>query len=114
MLGIGLGLGVFVVKRLWRSKRKLAAQILAAGYEGPIVRTPLHGLETLARKRLGARPPGQPFAAWIGNLRASLKDAQELEEAIALHQQLRFDPASPQPGSRERLEKLARELKERI
>lgn len=114
MLGIGLGLGVFVIKRLWRSKRHLAAQVQAGAYEGPVIRTPLHGLEQLARKRLGPRPPGQPFAAWLGNLRNSLKDPHGLEEAIALHQQLRFDPASPPPGSKERLEKLARELKESI
>lgn len=114
MLGIGLGLAGFITKRLWRSKRRIAEKIRAAGYTGPVVRTPLHSLEQPARKLLGDRPQGQTFAAWIAKLRPSIPDAASLDEAIAIHQQLRFDPAEPPPGAKERLEQLARELRERI
>lgn len=108
--GVGIIFAGFIMRRLWRSKRQIHNAVSSGDYHGPIVRTPLHALEISARKHLGPRPPGQPFAIWLARLRPTLPDAQLLDEAIALHQQLRFDPALPPQGHRERLATLARQL----
>jgi protein-glutamine gamma-glutamyltransferase len=110
MLGTGLALGAFIGWRLWHSRRRLEAVVRANGYEGPVVRTPLHQLEKRARKHLGERPPGLPFARWIANLQPGPAYARTLEEAITLHQRLRFDPTPPETADHERLARLAREL----
>jgi hypothetical protein len=110
MLGVGLGLAGYVARRLWYSKRRLAAQGRAAGYTGAIVRTPLHELETRARKRLGERRPGEPFTRWLARLHPVFSNSTTLDEAIALHQRLRFDPAPPRASDQERLAQLAAEL----
>ncbi len=109
-LGVGIAVAGFITKRLWRSKRRLADQVRAGGYAGSVIRTPLHDLEARARKSLGERPPGQPFGQWLIRLRASLPDSPALDEAIALHQRLRFDPAPPEPADQERLARLAKQL----
>jgi hypothetical protein len=110
MAGIGLGLFGFIAKRLWHSKRQLETKVQSGEYPGPVVRTPLHALEAPARKLLGPRPPGLPFAEWLARLRPTLADSPDLDEAIALHQRLRFDPATPPQGHRERLAALAKQL----
>jgi uncharacterized membrane protein YgdD (TMEM256/DUF423 family) len=110
MLGAALGLAGFVARRLWRSKRRLVEQSRSAGYAGAIVRTPLHDLETRARKHLGERPPGEPFARWLTRLRPALSNNTALDEAIALHQRLRFDPAPPRVADQQRLAHLAAKL----
>jgi hypothetical protein len=69
-----------------------------------------NGLERQAEKRLGARPLGQPLAAWLMRLHPSLPDSRALEEAIDLHQRLRFDPNPPQPSQIERLAELSGQL----
>lgn len=114
MSAIGLGVIGFVVKRLWKSKRRLEAAKMTAGYAGSVIRTPLHALEHRAEKRLGLRPPGQPFGAWLLRLRASLPKSNVLDEAIELHQKLRFDPAPPLQSDRERLAELAKQLESEI
>jgi len=114
MLAVGLALAAFIAKRLWRSRRRLEAAQRATGYEGPVTRTPLHALEPRARKHLGARPPGEPFARWLARLRPVLSNSKVLDEAIALHQRLRFDPAPPQTSDQERLARLAAELEARL
>ena len=110
MLTIALGIIAFIAKRLWRSKQRLEAEKKATGYSGTIIQTPLNGLERQAEKRLGARPQGQPFADWLMRLHPTLPDSAALEEAIDLHQRLRFDPDPPRPSQRERLEELASQL----
>ena len=80
------------------------------GYQGPLVRTPLHELETRARRHLGERPPGLPFARWLERLQPILPHNRPLHEAITLHQRLRFDPAPPDPTDQQRLVQLAEEL----
>jgi hypothetical protein len=110
MFGIGLALTAFIVKRLWRSKRRLESKDPDFVYEGPVIRTPLHELEPQARKLLGYRPPGEPFSWWLARLRHALPDSPALDEAISLHQRLRYDPEPAPPGQRERLADLVREL----
>lgn len=114
MLAVGTALAAFIVKRLWRSRRRLDAAQRATGYEGPVARTPLHALEPRARMRLGERPPGEPFARWLDRLRPMLANSKCLDEAISLHQRLRFDPALQQPADQERLARLAAELESQL
>lgn len=110
MSAIALGVIAFVMKRLWRSKRRLETRAAFNNYEGPAIRTPLHDLEPHARKYLGFRPLGQPFAEWLVQLRPSIGDSAVLDEAIALHQRLRFDPQPPPAGELERLSELVTQL----
>jgi len=110
MAAIGLGVAGFILRRLWRSRRRLEEKTALTVFAGNFSRTPLHALERQAGKHLGARPPGQPFAAWLLCLRPILADSRMLDEAIELHQRLRFDPAPPQPSQHDRLAELARQL----
>ncbi len=110
MSAIGLGVLAFIVKRLWRSKRRLEAAKIAHGYEGPVTPTPLNALEHPAEKRLGSRPQGQPLGGWLAGLRPILTDATLLDEAIELHQRLRFDPQPRVQAELDRLAELAKQL----
>lgn len=105
---IGGGVFLFVARRLWRSKLALGAK--GASAAALVSRTPLHALERHAHRILGPRPPGVTFAAWLGGLPDQCVPAAELDEAIALHQRLRFDP-TPAPAATEiRLQTLAERL----
>ena len=66
--------------------------------------TPLHELEKDARKLLGPRQPGETYVQWLGGLSTILDDHESLQQAIALHQKLRFDPA---PVDEEEMQTLA-------
>ena len=110
MFTLAAGIMGFIVKKLWKSKRRLEAAMKATGYEGPVTLTPLNALEPQAEKKLGLRPPGQPLAAWLMHLRPSLPDPSALEEAVQLHQSLRFDPNPQKTTQRERLVELTRQL----
>ena len=114
MSAIGLGVLGFVVKRLWRSKRRLEAKQFATGYDGPVIRTPLHALEHPAEKRLGCRRASQPLGEWLAGLRPALTDASALDEAIEIHQRLRFDPQPAAESVRDRLAELAKKLESEI
>ncbi|MEO5715406.1 MAG: transglutaminase-like domain-containing protein [Luteolibacter sp.] len=110
MSAITLAVAAFVTKRLWKSKRRVENLAVFATYEGPLVRTPLHDLEPQARKLLGYRPLGRPFAEWLEGLRPFLADSKLLDETLALHQRLRFDPQPASPAESERLADLTRQL----
>lgn len=108
---IGLAVAGFVVKRLWHSKRRIAGENAASmGYRGPLVRTPLHALEPRLERSLGPRPGAVSFAAWLERIRPELPEPNPLDEAIRLHQRLRFDPAPQPAGLAERLTTLTAEL----
>lgn len=111
---LALGILSFIVKRLWKSKRRMDAEKRSNGYGGPIIRTPLHALEKAARKRIGPRPAGEPFSEWLLRLRPGLTDANLLDEAISLHQRLRFDPAPALPDAREKLAELVKRLEKMV
>lgn len=110
MIGVGVLLGVYISIRLWRSRRRLESRSRLPGYQGPLLRTPLHELEIRARKHLGERPPGLPYARWLERLQPLLPREIRLMEAIALHQRLRFDPAPSEAADQQRLARLAEEL----
>ena len=105
---IGLGVTAFVLRRLWKSKKRITAEPRSPHYLGPVHRTPLNDLEARAEKQLGTRPVGQPLAEWLIHL--SLPDRALLDEAIELHQRLRFDPAPPVSSQLRRLEELTKQL----
>ncbi len=105
---LGGGIFAFIARKLWRSKLAVGAKPASAAMVTS--RTPLHDLEKHARRILGPRPPGVTFAQWLGGLSNHCVPATELDEAISLHQQLRFDP-SPSPAAAEgRLQALAASL----
>ncbi len=107
---IGLAGLAFVSSRLWRSRRRVENPGLMPGVAA--TRTALHGLESDARRILGERPPGMTFARWLDGLRARLPDAGALDEALALHQRLRFDPAPAEARANERLATLAERIRQ--
>lgn len=109
---VGVGALVVIFRRLWRSKRTIRHSSGARwkGAADRTIPTPLHSLERKAAAILGPRPPGLPYARWLVRLAPRLADPARLNEALALHQRLRFDPA-PQPQSdREQLTIITREL----
>ncbi len=110
MSAIALGVIGFVFKRLWKTKRRLEEARRSNGFEGTIRRTPLNDLEKLAEKKLGPRPLGQPFGQWISHLGPKLPNPDVLDEAVVLHQRVRFDPAPAKPADQERLEQLAKAI----
>jgi protein-glutamine gamma-glutamyltransferase len=105
---LGGGVSVFVARRLWKSKLVVGGKDASSAAAG--CRTPLHDLERQARRILGPRPPGTPFAAWLGGLAAHSVPPADLDEAITLHQRLRFDPAPPPASADGRLQSLANDL----
>ena len=111
MASVGLGVAGFVFRRLWKSRRRMdSSSRTATGYEGPVRLTPLNGIERRAGKKLGPRPPGKPFAEWLAALRPMLPEPAMLDEALELHQRLRFDPAPVEEGKQLRLAELADKL----
>ena len=117
--GLGLFcllLTAFLAKRLWKSRRRLGGPDASVSAWGKNRRTPLHKLESPARRLLGPRPPGPPVGEWLAGLRPALDDPAPLDEALGLHQQLRHDPASDpsDPAAMQRLEGLAGRLRQAI
>jgi hypothetical protein len=110
MSAIALGVAGFVFRRLWKSKQRLEEEKKSNGYAEPIRRTPLNALEKQIESQLGARPVGQPFGEWILQLKPVIPDSGILDEAVGLHQRLRFDPAPAAPSDLARLEELAKDL----
>ena len=107
---IALGIAGFVGKRLWKSMQR--QERLNAFYHagGPLIRTPLHDLEPQARKLLGYRPAGQTFAVWLQRLGPDAVETALLDDAISIHQRLRFDPAAELPEDRARLVEISYQL----
>ena len=112
MLGLGATGLAWMLRRLWRSKRTLGPAANRRGQaagSGPA--TPLHALEKAAAKFLPARAPGCPFGHWLAGLRPHLTDPTVLDEAIRLHQRLRFDPLPPPPPAAARLRDLTKQIR---
>ena len=110
MTAIFLAVSIFVFKRLWKTRRRLEEVKRSNGYSGTIRSTPLNSLEKQAEKLLGPRPLGKPFAQWISLLKPRFTDATVLDEAVDLHQRVRFDPVPVEPAAEIRLEELAKDI----
>ncbi len=93
---IGLSVLAFVGRRLWKSRLVVASENTTYTRE-PVVRTPLHDLEKSARRLLGPRRPGMTYANWLAGLSRHGISPTLINEAISIHQQLRFDP-EPAPS----------------
>ncbi len=114
MLSVGIVSATFILRRLWRSRTRLLAVSPATAYEGVIIQTPLHALELPARKQLGDRHTGETFAHWLARLRPIIADDKVLDEAISLHQRLRFDPNIPHQKDFQKLTDLVADLKNQL
>ena len=101
----------FIGWKLWGSRRRLAEEKRYKPGK-PLRRTPLHELEAEVQKKIGTRPVGVPFPEWLRQV--PLQDSDGMEEAIRLHQQLRFDPEAADETTFDRLEELVKRLQKAI
>ena len=111
---IGLSVLAFIVKRLWKSKLVVAKNPPNPYSDKPSLRTPLHNLETSARRILGPRSSGVTFVQWLASLPDTHVPQDEFSEAITLHQRLRFDPNPPPSSDENRLAELSKDLEKKI
>ena len=100
----------YVALRLWKSRRR-GALPAAGGSHALRPDHPLVVLERAARRRLGVRPCGIPLTPWLRQLAPFLPPGHRLDQALALHDRVRFDPAWDEPADRERLAAMAREIR---
>jgi hypothetical protein len=110
MTGIGLIGALFIGRNLWKSRRRIHASSSTWQWKGPAIRSPLHELEPVASKLLGPRPTGTPLGLWL----KKLPPVEGLEEAVDLHQRLRFDPDQLPPSLEPRLIDLSAKLRRAI
>ncbi|NJM36774.1 MAG: transglutaminase domain-containing protein [Akkermansiaceae bacterium] len=108
---VALSLTAFIVYRLWRSKRKVITSKKSSIFEGNVIQTPLNSIESKLTKHLGSRPIGQSFATWLMQLKI---DTSILNEAISLHQRLRFDPAPAAQTDQDRLVELTKKIENEV
>ncbi|MEP4076719.1 transglutaminase-like domain-containing protein [Haloferula sp.] len=106
--------GLLVGRRLWKSKRRLdpATERRVASAAHPT--TPLTAIEKLAARRLGPRPLGMPLGSWLVGLSSIISNPAQLQEAIALHRAIRFDPSADPQDHNERLADLASQLQKEL
>lgn len=107
-LTIGLIMSMIILRRLWRSKRRIAHPSAFLTTNHARIHTPLHDLEHRAAKVLGPRPLGQPYAHWLAQLDPHFPAT--LDEAIRIHQRIRFDPHPAPPAELDRLKHLSQLL----
>ncbi|WP_193213595.1 transglutaminase-like domain-containing protein [Luteolibacter marinus] len=104
------GLG-FIGRNLWRSRSRLdPARARSRGLAG-VSATPLSSLEKPAGRILGERPQGTPVVPWLRQLEPRIERPETLQEALELHQRLRFDPTAEAPELVSRLQVLVAELR---
>ncbi len=101
---------LWVIRRLWKSRRRVGGRVVRRQRRGSGLRTPLHQLENAAARHLPPRGDGQPYGTWLAGLLAVIPESNELTEAIEIHQRLRFDPLEPAPELGQRLTQLVRQL----
>jgi len=104
----------FVGRNLWRSRRRLEKTKRERRGAAAMYQTPLSTLEKRARRILGERPEGMPLGRWLMPLAEWLESPGLLAEALAIHQQLRFDPGAGDPGLLPRLQRLVTEISRQI
>ncbi len=107
------GGGWFIGKRLWTSRRNVGSD--EGGrliFQRPA--SPLERLEKAARRHLGHRPGSVPLAQWLAPLRDRLATPADLDRALHLHRQLRFDPLSNPSDLLIELEEIARRLGQQL
>ncbi len=121
-LAIALGLillpllagALLIGRRLWRSKRRIGRRRSRADLRAELALSPLGALEKPATRLLGERPLAVPLARWLRPLRTRLDESGTLDEALALHQRLRFDPRADETSLRQQLETMIPPLKDQL
>jgi transglutaminase-like putative cysteine protease len=111
LLGFSVGGLIFILRRLWRSRRKVDSVRSRMEWIGERPVTALHSLEPLAAAHLGIRAQGVPFSRWLAELMPVLPEPVLLDEAIRIHQRLRYDPEPAPSQAVERLNELVKRLK---
>ena len=111
---LALGVLIFIANKLSKSKRHEAKARLLSIYQEQVIHTSLNALEPLAEKRLGSRPLSEPLGSWLKRLRPWLGGSSTLDEAILLHQRLRFDPSPHSQIESERLTELTKVLESKL
>jgi hypothetical protein len=98
----------WIVFRLWKTRARVLRD--PKRKKSPARKTPLSELERWLVSKIGHRPVGTPFALWVKKLEP-FADPSTVQEAIDLHNRLRYDPAEPEPTLTERLQKLCQSLR---
>jgi tRNA(Ser,Leu) C12 N-acetylase TAN1 len=111
---LGVVIVLYVAIRLKKSRVVVNSRKSMRGVGKPVIKTPLHDLEKTALKILGKRNPGETFVVWLRKLKDYRISEAKLEEACALHQQLRFDPSPDETNSEKKLLQIARDLEKQI
>lgn len=102
--------GVWVGRRLWKSRARLETNTPHTTSRPPSAASPLHALEPAAALTLGPRSPAVPLARWLRPLADHLPDPSVLTRALQLHLQLRFDPSASAPALENELQPLVEKL----
>jgi hypothetical protein len=98
----------WVIYRLWKTRTRMQGR---KKHKKVVARkTPLSELERWLISKIGHRPVGTPFALWVKKLEP-FADPSTVQEAIDLHNRLRYDPADPEPTLTERLQQLCQSLR---
>lgn len=100
----------WVIFRLWKTRSRVTRHAAAKTLERR--KTPLSELERWLVGKIGHRPVGMPYSAWLRRLETSV-DAQVVAETIALHNRLRYDPGEPEESLTKRLQQLCESLRAR-
>ena len=99
----GMLVTAWVIYRLWQTRSRAPKSAASRVWERR--KTPLSELERWLVKKIGPRPVGMPYSQWLRKLESRV-DPEVLSEAIALHNQLRYDPAEPQESLVQRLREI--------
>ncbi|MFM2170934.1 MAG: hypothetical protein RI957_1163 [Verrucomicrobiota bacterium] len=100
---LGSGVAAWVIYRLWQTRARTMRHSAARSFAQR--KTPLSELERWLVKKIGPRPEAMPYSRWLQKLESQM-DARMLAEAIALHNQLRYDPAEPEEEALRRLREI--------
>lgn len=113
-------LAIWVGWRLWSSRQR-KTNAVRHPYKRPkdAPDTPLYKLEPLITKKIGQRPIGTPYCIWLrGLLCEDLAPHGDLKKillpAMALHSEIRFDPAQSRSDQHDELDQLTASLRQLI
>lgn len=110
MVGLGSGLLLWIGWRLWRTRARVG--VSDETLLRPLRANPLGEWEKDLIQKIGQRPRGMAYAAWLRRLEPEV-DAGLVGEMISLHNRLRYDPAPIDEGSVKQLQRIVREVLQR-
>jgi transglutaminase-like putative cysteine protease len=104
----------YIAIRLKKSRVVIRSQKFASVSGQPTIKTPLHLLEKTAFKILGPRNRGETWVTWLMKLKTHQISEADLETACSLHQQLRFDPSTPNSQISQQLTEITQKLNHQL